>query len=80
MKRLFALCLVLCLALCLVLFPPLSASAEKAYAFPDCFRVTYTVSEGKTNNGQSFVSKEYVSTCQPSVGREINGLVDAFDA
>jgi peptidoglycan/xylan/chitin deacetylase (PgdA/CDA1 family) len=80
MKRLFALCLVLCLALCLVLFPPLSASAEKAYAFPDCFLVTYTVSERKTNNGQSFVSKEYVHTTRPEVDKEINGLVDAFDA
>ena len=74
MKRLLSLFLALCLVLGLVLLPPLSASAEKAYAVPDCFNVTYTVSERKTNNGQSFVSKEYVSTCQPSVDREINGL------
>ena len=72
--------LCLLIALMFLLSLPLSAYAEKAYAFPDCFRVTYTVSEGKTNNGQSFVSKEYVNTIQPEVDQEINGLVDAFDA
>ncbi len=76
MKRL----LVLSLALCLVLLLPLSALSEKAYTFPDCFHVTYTVSERKTNNGQSFVSREYVQTARPEVDKEINGIVDAFDA
>lgn len=75
MRRLNTLLLMLTI-LCL----PFSASAEKAHSFPAYFQVTYTVSERKTNNDQSFVSKEYVNTIQPEVDREINGLVDAFDA
>lgn len=75
MRKLFTLFLVLSLLLSL----PYSASADKAYSFPDCFRVDYTVAERKVNNGQSFVSKEYVHTARPEVDAEINGLVDAFD-
>ena len=75
MRRLNTLLLML-LMVCL----PFSALAEKAHSFPACFQVTYTVSERKTNNDQSFVSKEYVQTAQPEVDKEINGLVDAFDA
>ena len=64
----------------LLLCLPFSASAEKPHSFPSCFQVTCTVSERKTNNDQSFVSKEYVQTTKPEVDQEINGLVDAFDA
>ena len=75
MRRLNTLLMIL-----MMLSLPLSCLAEKANSFPACFQVTYTVSERKTNNDQSFVSKEYVNTTQPEVDQEINGLVDAFDA
>lgn len=71
--------LILFLVLSLLLSLPYSASADKAYSFPDCFRVDYTIAERKINNGQSFVSKEYVHTVCPEVDAEINGLVNAFD-
>ena len=64
MRRLNTLLLMLTI-LCL----PFSALSEKAHSFPAYFQVTYTVSERKTNNDQSFVSKEYVNTIQPEVDR-----------
>ncbi len=73
MKRVLALCLVL-LAL------PASGLGEKADRFPDCFRVTYSVSEKEINSHRSFVSKDIISTVQPKVDEEINGLADQFEA
>ena len=74
MRRLNTLLMIL-----MMLSLPLSGLAEKANGFPACFQVTYTVSERKSNNDQSFVSKEYVQTTKSEVDKEINGLVDAFD-
>ena len=73
MKRVLALCLVL-LAL------PASGLGEKADRFPDCFRVTYSVSEKEINSHGSFVSKDIISTVLPTVDEEINGLADQFEA
>ncbi len=73
MKRIIALLLTALLAL------PMAAMAEKAASLPDAFQVKYTVKERTISNDRCFVSKEYVTTVNEAVDREINALVDAFD-
>ena len=71
MKRLSALVLALLLIL------PASAAAEKAAAFPACFRVQYATKDQLVKD-QKYIAWEYVTTAQAAVDEEINGLVDGY--
>lgn len=73
MKRAFSLLIIF-----IFLFP-LCAGAEKVNQLPDCFSVSYKVSERQEKNNKTFISKDVITTAQKSVDQEINALADAFD-
>lgn len=58
---------------------PFSALGEKRSSLPDCFDIQYRVEERIQGKDRSFVSKDYIKTCQPAVDDFINALVDQYD-
>lgn len=70
----------LLVGLLILLFLPFSALGEKLNSLPDYFDIQYKIEERTQGKDKSFVSKEYIKTCQAQVDDYINALVDEYDA